>query len=198
MSYLRLRRRPISKTTEKVPTPDRWKMRSDLKKSWKNEVRSPKNEVGDVRSQKVGKPQKKMETLVRLLWRAAGSGAKATQLAARPITIYPPAEVLPLINTLYATTVKPSPRKTARTKVQSTPSAAARGGEAWRRNVWSPVYIRLSLQLSLTLACIMALSKTLPNIHGASHVPAPRLTSTSTCRRLLLNFSTVPQGRFFS
>jgi len=55
----------------------------------------------------------------------------------------------------------------------------ARGGEAWRRNVWRPVYIRLSLQVSLTLACIKALSKTLPNKHGASHVPAPRLNSTS-------------------
>jgi len=69
------------------------------------------------------------------------------------------------------------------TKVKSTPSAAARGGEALRRNVWRPVYIRLSLQLSLTLACIKALSKTLPNIHGSSHVPVPRLTSTSSCRR---------------
>ena len=39
--------------------------------------------------------------------------------------------------------------------------------------------------------------KTLPNIHGVSHVPAPRLTSTSTCQRCWLNFSTVPQGRFF-
>jgi len=32
---------------------------------------------------------------------------------------------------------------------------------------------RKKLQLSPTLACIQALSKTLPNIHGASHVPAP-------------------------
>jgi len=39
--------------------------------------------------------------------------------------------------------------------------------------VWRPVYIRPSLQLSLTLACIKALSKTLPNIHRASHVLAP-------------------------
>ena len=54
-----------------------------------------------------------------------------------------------------------------------------RGGEAWRRNVWRPMYIRLSLQLSPTLDCIKALSKTLPNIHGASNVPAPRLTSTT-------------------
>jgi len=35
------------------------------------------------------------------------------------------------------------------------------------------IYIRLSLQLSLTLACIKALFKILPNIHGASHIPAP-------------------------
>ena len=32
---------------------------------------------------------------------------------------------------------------------------------------------KTSLQLSLTLACTMALSKPLPNIHGASHFPAP-------------------------
>jgi len=32
-------------------------------------------------------------------------------------------------------------------EVQSKPSAAARGGEAWRRNVWWPMYIRLLLQL---------------------------------------------------
>ena len=43
-----------------------------------------------------------------------------------------------------------------RTNVQSSPSAAARGGLAWRRNVWWPVYISLLLQLSLTLACIKA------------------------------------------
>jgi len=30
-----------------------------------------------------------------------------------------------------------------------------------------------SPQLSLTLACVIALSKTLPNLHGASRVPAP-------------------------
>ena len=60
-----------------------------------------------------------------------------------------------------------------RTKVQSTPLAAARGGEAWRQNVWRSVYIKLLLQLSLTLACIKTLSKTLPNIHGSSLVPAP-------------------------
>jgi len=41
-----------------------------------------------------------------------------------------------------------------RTKVPSTPLVAARGGEAWHWNVWRPVYIRLSLQFSLTLACI--------------------------------------------
>jgi len=28
-----------------------------------------------------------------------------------------------------------------RTKLQSTPSAAARGSKAWRRNVWRTVYI---------------------------------------------------------
>jgi len=61
----------------------------------------------------------------------------------------------------------------------------------------SLVSLRLSMQLSLTLACIKALSKTLLNIHGASHVPAPRLTSTSSCRRRWLNFSTVPQERLF-
>jgi len=85
-----------------------------------------------------------------------------------------------------------------RTNVQSPPSATAHGGEAWRQNVWRSVYIRLSLQLSLTLACIKTLPNTLPNIHRASHVPAPRLTSTSTCRRRWLNFGTVPQGRFLS
>jgi len=37
---------------------------------------------------------------VRLLWRAAGSGAKAPTLGAHPITICPLDEVLPLINTL--------------------------------------------------------------------------------------------------
>ena len=60
------------------------------------------------------------------------------------------------------------------------------------------VYIRLLLQLSLTLACIKALSKPLLNIHGSSHVPAPRLTSTSSYWRRWLNFSTVPQGRFLN
>jgi len=67
---------------------------------------------------------------------------------------------------------------------------------SWR---WpSPVYSRLSLQFSLTIACIKALSKTLAKIHGASHVPAPRLTPTSTCWRCWLIFSTAPQGRIFS
>ena len=81
-----------------------------------------------------------------------------------------------------------------RSEVLSTPSACARGGEAWRRNVWWPVYISLLLQVSLTLACTKALSKTLYNIHGSSHVPAARLTSTSTgsCRRRWLNISAVP------
>jgi len=36
-----------------------------------------------------------------------------------------------------------------------------------------PAYIRPSLQFSLTLNCIKALSKILPNIHRATHVPAP-------------------------
>ena len=49
----------------------------------------------------------------------------------------------------------------------------ARGGEAWRRNVWRPVYIRPSLRLSLILGCVQALSKNLPNLHGPSHVAAP-------------------------
>ena len=44
-----------------------------------------------------------------------------------------------------------------RTKVQSTTSAAARGGEAWRQNVWSPVYTRESfgqrLQVRVRLSC---------------------------------------------
>jgi len=66
-----------------------------------------------------------------------------------------------------------------RTNVQSTPSAAARECEAWRRNVRRPVYIRLLLQLSLTLACIKALSKTAPNIHGSSHVAAQGLVVAS-------------------
>jgi len=68
-----------------------------------------------------------------------------------------------------------------RSNVQSPPAAAAGGGGAWRWNVWRPLYIRLSLQLSLTLACINVLSKTLRNIHGASHVPAPSLTSKICC-----------------
>jgi len=84
-----------------------------------------------------------------------------------------------------------------RTKVQSMLPAAARGSDTWRRNVWRPMYIRLLLQFTLTLAYIKALSKTLPNIHGSSHVPAPRQTPTTTCRRRWLNFSTVTQGRFF-
>jgi len=44
-----------------------------------------------------------LETLVRLLWRAAGSRAKAHPLAARPITFCPLDEVLPLTNTLTTT-----------------------------------------------------------------------------------------------
>ena len=48
----------------------------------------------------------------------------------------------------------------------------------------------------MVLACIKALSKTLPNIHMSSHIPAPRLTSTSSCRKRRLNFA-VPKGRFF-
>jgi len=75
------------------------------------------------------------------------------------------------------------------------------GNCSWRWGVApecvNPVYIRLSLQLSLTLTCIKALSKTLLNIHGTSLVPAPCLTSPSTCLRRWRNFSTVPQGRFF-
>ena len=80
-----------------------------------------------------------------------------------------------------------------RTKV---PLAAAGGGEAWHRNVWHPVYIRPSLQLSLTLACIKALSKSLPNLlvtRGVTRYGA----SMSTCRRRWPKFSMVPQGRFF-
>jgi len=48
----------------------------------------------------------------------------------------------------------------------------------------------------MCLACIKALSKTLPNIHGSSHIPALRLTSTSSCRTRRLNFA-VPKRRFF-
>jgi len=62
--------------------------------------------------------------------------------------------------------------------VQSTTLAAARGGEAWRRNVWRHVFIGLLLQLSptVTVACIhvQVLSKTLPNINGSSHVQTDR------------------------
>ena len=50
------------------------------------------------------------------------------------------------------------------TNIQSTPSAAARGGKAWRRNVRIPVYSSLLLPLSLTQDYIQTLSKTLPNI----------------------------------
>jgi len=46
------------------------------------------------------------------------------------------------------------------------------------------------------LACIKALSKTLPNIHGSSHVLAPRLTSANSCRRRWLNLRSVLPGRF--
>ena len=52
-----------------------------------------------------------------------------------------------------------------------------RGSCSWRwgmvMEIVMPVYIRPSLQFSLKLICTKALSKTLPNIHGASHVPAP-------------------------
>jgi len=66
--------------------------------------------------------------------------------------------------------------------------------EAWHRNVWRPVYIRPSLQPSLPLACTKALSKTLPNIHGASHVPAPPCTSADVVDRNLVRF---PRAFFF-
>jgi len=69
-----------------------------------------------------------------------------------------------------------------------------RGGESWHQNVWRPVYIRPSLQFSLTRACIKALSKTLPNIHWATHVPAPPWAPADVVDRI---FCTVPQGRFF-
>jgi len=82
------------------------------------------------------------------------------------------------------------------TKVQSTPWAAASGGGAWRWNVRRPMYIRILLQLRLTLACIKALSKTVPNIHGFSHVPAPRLTSTSTCRQRWMYLVRSPRELF--
>ena len=51
--------------------------------------------------------------------------------------------------------------------------------------------------LSLTLACIKALSKTVPNPHGSTHIPTPRLISPSTCRGHWQIFSTDPPGRFF-
>jgi len=61
-------------------------------------------------------------------------------------------------------------------------SLLTRGGKvAWRRNEWRPVYIRLSLQLSLTLACIKALSKTFPNIHGCLRSESSYYTSKHTC-----------------
>ena len=40
------------------------------------------------------------------------------------------------------------------------------------------MYMRLPLQVRFTLDYIKALSKTLPNIHWSSRVPAPHLTST--------------------
>jgi len=56
MSDLRLRRRPISKTVEKVPDPIHIRKveREDISQIIKIDVRlgSQKNEVGDVRSQK--------------------------------------------------------------------------------------------------------------------------------------------------
>jgi len=61
------------------------------------------------------------------------------------------------------------------------------------------MYIRLPLYSTFTLNHIKALSKTLPNIHASSRFPSSLLTSTknSESRRCWLNFSTVPQGRFF-
>jgi len=61
------------------------------------------------------------------------------------------------------------------------------GGEAWHRSVWRPLYIRLVLHVSLTLAYRKAMSKTLTNIHRSSHFPASRLTSTGSWRRRWLN-----------
>ena len=62
----------------------------------------------------------------------------------------------------------------------------------------SALSIKLLLQLSLTLACIKAVSKTLSNIHGSSHVLARAPRPMSSCRQHWLNFSTFPQERFFS
>ena len=55
-------------------------------------------------------PQKKVETVVRLLRRAAGSGAKAPLLAARPITICHLDEIIPLLNTLYMAQSRRAPQ----------------------------------------------------------------------------------------
>ena len=48
-------------------------------------------------------------------------------------------------------------------------------------------------ELKITLACIKALSKTLPTIHGASHVPAPPRALPTRGQK----FSTAPQVWFF-
>ena len=71
---------------------------------------------------------------------------------------------------------------------------SARGGKAWHRNVWRPVYVRPSLQLSLTLACIKAMSKTLHNLHGASHDPAPPRAPADVVHRNLVRS---PREDFF-
>jgi len=56
-------------------------------KKMKRETSNLKKKGGNPPKQKP--PKTTVETLVRLLWRAAGSGAKALPLAARPITICP-------------------------------------------------------------------------------------------------------------
>ena len=50
------------------------------------------------------------------------------------------------------------------------------------KNMSLTLAIFLSIQLSLALACIKALSKTLPNMHGSSRGAAPRLNSSSPCQ----------------
>jgi len=97
-SDLKTRRCPISKSVETVPNHYKrvnhevqsqkiLKKHVRFQKKWKNDVRSQNNMVGNVQSQnKQGKRGKLLlwESLVRPLWRVAGSGAKAPPLATRP------------------------------------------------------------------------------------------------------------------
>jgi len=53
------------------------------------------------------------------------------------------------------------------------------------------------MQLSLTLACIKALSRTPPDIHGSSHVPAPRLAAYEQLPKALKELWYLHHGIYF-